>query len=284
MQPSEFATLGIILFLGRYFGYHSRHFHTFYRGFGKPMLAVGGVVVLILLGGDLSTTAITGAMIFCLSFVAGVRLRFLVLAGVLGVALAVAAMHASPTRMARFLYYRYPEQYQDNETYQLWASQLAIGSGGWRGLGFTESRMKRRYLPEAHTDFIVAIAGEELGFAGIALLLLLYATMIFSILWIGAMAADREGVLICSGVALALGLRAFVNIGVVGGFLPTTGVTAPLISYGGSSAVASLLGVGLVLNVGKVAHRIAMETALDRPQPAPPPSRHLSHRDAVSAD
>ncbi len=281
-QPSEFATLAIILFLALYFSSHSRHLHTFHRGFFKPMAIVGSVVLLILLGGDLSTTAITGTMIFGLCFVAGVRLRFLSLIVILGAVMVLAALYFSPGRMDRLLYYRNPEKYQSHETYQLWSSQLAIGSGGWGGLGFTESRMKRRYLPEAHTDFIIAIIGEELGFIGLTTVILMYAGMIFSVLWIGAMAVDRQGVLICCGVALALGLRAFVNIGVVSGFLPTTGVTAPLISYGGSNAVASLLGIGLALNVGRIAAQARTESDSAKLDIAGPPPHDISHRDLLA--
>ena len=279
VQPSEFASLAIILFLSRYFSFHGRHLHTFYRGFFKPMMVVGVLVGLILLGGDLSTTVITGGMIFWLCFFAGVRLRFLVLTVLVGAVVGLTALHIDETRMSRTLYYRSPEQYQQRETYQLWMSQLAMGSGGWSGVGFTEGRIKRRYLPESHTDFIIAIIGEELGFLGVAAAMVFYATMVFSILWIGAAAPDREGMMVCSGVALALGLRAFVNIGVVSGFLPTTGVTAPLISYGGSSAVASLLGAGLVLNVGRIASRAALQRAASaNSEVAEPPRYDLSHR------
>ncbi len=260
IQPSEFAKVAIILFLAYYFGLHARHLGTFYQGFFKPMAAVGVVGLLILLGGDLSTTAITGGMVGILAFVAGVRLRYLLLIALAGIVLGVAAIRISPERMARITSYRNPEAHQQDEGYQLWFSQLALGSGGWRGLGFTNSRMKHRYLPEAHTDFIVAIIGEELGFLGVAAVLVLYIFLTLSTLWIGILAPDREGLLLCCGVALSFGLHAFVNIGVVSGFLPTTGVTAPLISYGGSSVVGALLEVGLVMSVSRVGARGSTDT------------------------
>ncbi len=247
VQPSEFAKLAIILFLAAYFGRYARRLDSFYHGFFKPMFIVGVVTLLILLGGDLSSTVITGAIVFVLAFIAGVRLRYLTLIVLFGVALGAAAIQISPERMSRITSFRDPETHQRDEGYQLWFSQLALGSGGWRGLGFTESRMKHRYLPEAHTDFIVAIIGEELGFTGIAAALFLYLLLTLSILGIGTSAPDREGMLMCCGVALSFGLHAFVNIGVVSGFLPTTGVTAPLISYGGSSIVVALLEIGIVL-------------------------------------
>ena len=266
VQPSEFAKIAIILFIAHYFGRHARHLGTFYRGFFKPMAAVGVIGILILLGGDLSTTAITGGMVGALAFVGGVRLRYLVLIALAGLALGVTTIRISPERMARITSYQNPEAHQQDEGYQLWFSQLALGSGGWRGLGFTNSRMKHRYLPEAHTDFIVAIIGEELGFLGVVGAMVLYIFLTLATLWIGILAPDREGMLLCCGVALAFGLHAFVNIGVVSGFLPTTGVTAPLISYGGSSVVGALLEIGLVLSVSRVG---AQETGDSTPATSP---------------
>lgn len=277
-QPSEFATLAVILFLSRYFTNRQRHFHTFYRGFFIPMVTGGGIAGLILLGGNLSSAVIAGAMVFWLFFIAGIRLRFLALTLILGITASATTLYLSPTRMQRLQYYRHPEEYQNDQTYQLWASQLAIGSGGWHGRGFTESRIKRSFLPEAHTDFIVAIIGEEIGFFGIVFLLSLYAVTVSTILWIGAMAVDQKGLLLCSGIALAIGLRALVNIGVVGGFLPTTGVTAPLVSYGGSSIFATLTGIGLVLNISRVAGKSAAENKDKKSEIIPPRGRHLSHR------
>jgi cell division protein FtsW len=225
------------------------------RGFLKPMVAVGFVAGLILLGGDLSSTAITGWVIFGLAFVGGVRLRYLFIVLLAGLVMAGTAIKLSPERISRITSYRNPEEVQATDGYQLWHSQLALGSGGWRGLGFTNSRMKRYYLPEAHTDFIVAIIGEELGFLGVASLVILYAGLMTSAFWLAALAPDREGMLICTGVALLLGLQALVNVSVVSGFCPTTGVTAPFLSYGGSSIVASLLGIGLTLSVSRISEQ-----------------------------
>jgi cell division protein FtsW len=252
VQPSEFAKLAIILFLAGYLPRHARHMRDFYRGFLKPLGAAGIVTGLILLGGDLSSTAITGSVVFGLAFIGGVRLRYLALSVLAGLLLAGVAIKMSPERMSRITSYRDPERFQKDDGYQLWYSQLAIGSGGLKGLGFTNSRMKRYYLPEAHTDFIVAIVGEEWGYLGIGFLILAYSALATSILWIGVLAPDREGALLCAGIGLLAGLQALVNISVVSGFCPTTGVTAPFVSYGGSSIVATLLGIGLVLNVSRV--------------------------------
>ncbi len=284
LQPSEFAKIAIILFLASYYARKEDVVLDGKRGVVYPMIPVGIVMVLVLLGGSLSVTVITGSMVFFMAFIAGVRLRYLTPV-VLAVAVAVIAavlitrpetarppLRSAPAaarvtgaqpphseidrRLDRIRAWRYPDDYQRSRGYQLWHSFLALGSGGWGGLGFTHSRMKQRYLPEAHTDFIVSIVGEELGFLVILALVLAYLLLALSILWLAGLAADPEGRLICSGVGLSLGLHAFVNLGVVSGVLPTTGVTIPFLSYGGSSIVASGIGIGLVLSVSRISEQI----------------------------
>ena len=248
-QPSEFAKSGIIVFMGPSYSPNVRHLPLFWQGFPQPCGIVGLVILLILLGGDLSTAAITGSVVACILFIAGVRLRFLALATVLAGAVLTGAIYTNPERISRITSYRNPEKVQRSSGYQLWHSQLALGSGGTIGRGFTESRMKHRYLPEAHTDFIVAIIGEELGFIGVLLLLMLYMTLMGCAFWIGCVADTLEGTLICAGIGLSLGLHAFLNISVVSGFCPTTGISVPFISYGGSNMLASLIEVGLLYSV-----------------------------------
>jgi cell division protein FtsW len=158
--------------------------------------------------------------------------------------------------------------------YQLWMSMLALGSGGWDGLGFTESRMKKFYLPEAHTDFIVAVIGEELGFLAVLILITAYALLVGVCFWMATQAVDKEGVLICVGMGASFGLHAFFNIAVVSGFIPTTGITAPFVSYGGSNVLASGIGIGLLLSISRHSERVALERAAQAQAGAaiPPPA------------
>ncbi len=262
MQPSEFAKPFLVLYLSDYYSRHARHVQQFKRGFLRPVLVSGAILGLVFAGRDLSTTVITGMLVVALMFVAGVRVRYLVLVILAGLLFIWAVLAVSPERKRRFTVYQDPEPYQRTEGYQLWHSQLALGSGGVTGLGFTDSRMKQFYLPEAHTDFIVAIVGEELGFVWVVLLLVWYCLLTGVILWIAGLAADRMGVLICVGVGLFIGIQALINVSVVSGFAPTTGVTAPFLSYGGSSMIASLLGIGLVLSVSRVSAREALRDGL----------------------
>lgn len=264
LQPSELAKPVIILFLAGYMPRHARHTREFWRGFFKPMAAVGLVVGLILVGGDLSSTVITGGIVFVAAFVGGMRLRYLLLMLLAGSAMAYLAVKISPERLNRIVTFRDPESYQQAEGYQLWHSQLALGSGGLRGLGFTNSRMKRHYLPEAHTDFIVAIVGEELGFIGVMVLIVLYVGLTGSGFWLAGLAHDREGVILSACVATTLGLQAFVNISVVSGFGPTTGVTAPFLSYGGSSMIVCLILVGLLLSCSMRSEEAVIQDTVDK--------------------
>jgi cell division protein FtsW (lipid II flippase) len=191
-------------------------------------------------------------------------------AGSTGRALILAEKVIGKERTSRFVGWLDPETMQSADGYQLWHSYLALGSGGYGGLGFTESRMKQRYLPEAHTDFIMSIVGEELGCVTLFLVVLVYASLTILAFTIGAQATDREGSLICAGTAVSLGLHALVNLGVASGLLPTTGVTAPFVSYGGSNIVASWLGAGLLFSVSRTANRRAQ---LEEAEPGTEASR-----------
>ncbi|MFW5996908.1 MAG: FtsW/RodA/SpoVE family cell cycle protein [Lentisphaeria bacterium] len=258
IQPSEFAKLGIIFFLANYFMRHARNAGEFYRGFIKPLAVVGLVLILILAGGDFSTTAIAGSVVMALSFIGGMRLRYLTILLLGGILLGSVFIYLNPERLSRITSYQNPEEYQEGGSYQLWYSQLALGSGGWTGMGFTDSRLKHFYLPEAHTDFIAAILGEELGFIGILALMILYVLLLLSSFWIGFLAMDREGTMLAAGIGLLFAFHAFINLSVVSGFCPTTGVSAPFLSYGGSNIIASLLGAGILLNISRTTEKEAL--------------------------
>ena len=262
LQPSEFAKPIVVLFLAEYYQLRARHTREFKRGFLVPLLCCSVVIGLIFLGRNLSTTVITGSIMVVIMFVAGVRLRYLVLLAVLGVGFFAMVVTFSKEHQRRMTTFRNPEPIQQGEGYQLWHSQLALGSGGWWGLGITQSRMKQYYLPEAHTDFIVAIVGEELGFRAVLGLLVLYCLLGGSIFAMAAQAQTKGAILICVGIGWALAFQAFVNIGVVSGFGPTTGVTAPFLSYGGSSMLSCMLAVGLLLSVSRVSEKEAAAVEL----------------------
>lgn len=252
IQPSEFAKLAIIIYLARYYGTNPRYIRTFKNGLLRPLALIGVVMFGILIGGSLSVTIITSAVVLGIFFVVGIRLRyFMILIILFGFVFTVVVLK-SPVRASRITSFLNPEKYKKSTGYQLYSSQLALGSGHWRGLGFNRSRMKEFYLPEAHTDFIMAIVGEELGYVAMLAVIFLYLAFVAMAFMLSAYAVDQEGMLLAFGIGLSIGFHALINIGVVSGFFPTTGVTAPLISYGGSSILMTWICIGLLWNIARI--------------------------------
>ena len=268
LQPSEFAKPALIIFLAHYYGTKPRNVLSFTKGVWRPMLVVGMIVILVLLGGSLSVTMITGMVVMAVMFIAGVRLRYLLLLISIGILLFATVVVVSPERVSRLTSFRHPEAAPSGNGYQLLMSQYALGSGHWTGVGFNESRLKERYLPESHTDFILAIVGEELGFTAVAGVMLMYLLVLGAALTVSTNALDREGMLLTAGVGLSIGLHALIHAAVVSGAGPTTGITAPLISYGGSSMLTTWIGIGLLVSVIRttIANSDADEEAAGRPR------------------
>lgn len=263
VQPSEFAKVVMVIFWANFLSRHSRQIELEPLKKICPVMfgSLAVVALLIMAGRDLGTTALLCIVFFSMLFVGGVPLRYvlplpaLAVGGLLGIniplvrGLLMKIGILTQYRMARLTSYLDPEQFADKEGYQLWHSQLALGSGSWTGIGFTESRFKLQYLPEAHTDFILAIVGEELGFVFIGLVIFVY--LIFALVGylICRKARTRQGMLIAFGMTTFMAVQAFINIGVICGALPTKGMPAPLISYGGSSLVTCLTAAGLIFSV-----------------------------------
>ena len=250
LQPSEYAKFALLLFLSAYYGTRSKNaIDNFWKGLVIPSLSSGTILLLILLGKDLSTTLITGFMVGGIMFCAGVKIRHLALLFFLGAVAAVLMLVTSPERMSRIKSFTQVDENASDDSYQLQVSQYALGGGGLKGRGFTRSIMKKGYLPEKHTDFILAIWGEEMGFLGTLFVLLCYMGLMVCLIGLACISQDRVGMLICMGFCVLVTMQSIVNIGVISGWGPTTGVTAPYISYGGSSILSLLMCTGLVFNV-----------------------------------
>jgi cell division protein FtsW len=249
VQPSEFSKLFLVIYLAAYYGRLPRErIQEFVPGVLVPGLVAGCILALIVLGKDLSTTVITAGMAFVVMYLAGIRFRWVLLFGLLGILLVVAFIQLSPMRVNRITAYRNTKENRNEESYQLWRSQLCLGFGGLTGQGYANGVMKT-YLPESHTDFIVAVIGEEFGLLGIFGVMSAYVTIALCIVAIAQQCRVRSDLLLCLGIAMLLTLQAMVNIGVVSGWCPPTGVTAPFLSYGGSSLISLMFLMGLVLNV-----------------------------------
>ena len=254
LQPSELAKLTMIMFLARYYSRNLEKTQSFKKGV-LPNLAVLAIVAgLILLQKDLGTTVVLLGATFIVFFVAGVRiihLLFLVAGAVLSV---LAAIYLEPFRVKRFFAFIDPWMDPLGDGFQIIQSLMAIGSGGLFGVGFGESKQKFFYLPERHTDFIYAIIGEEWGFIGGFLVIFLFAVFIWRGCKIALSVQDNFGRLLAVGITAIIGFQATLNIAVVTGSVPVTGITLPFISYGGSSLLFSLVGVGILLNISRGAY------------------------------
>ena len=249
LQPSEFASLAVILYLSYSLANKQEKMKLFTIGFLPHILISGVFIGLIGIETDFGTALTLAAIVFAMLFVGGTRLTHLLVA-LGGVStLAVLAVLKDPKKFNRFLSFLHPWKYGADVGYQLKQSLLAIGSGNLVGLGPGQSRAKLFYLPDAHTDFILSIFSEEMGFVGFFLVLALFALLVVRGLRLSLKAPDTFGSYLALGLTLVIGLPAAINLGVVSGILPTKGLSLPFLSYGGSSLIASMLAVGILLNI-----------------------------------
>ena len=251
IQPSEFAKIAVAIFVAKYCADNARTFSLIRHRRGLlPLCAGAGIVILgILMGRDLGTTILVGTMTFFTMLAAGLFFRYLIIPVILGGVIAVYIKLFDPMRLARVVSFMNPEVVQKGKGYQLWNSLLALGSGNWFGVGFMTSRLKAKYLPEAHTDFILAIVGEELGFVAMAAVILLYTLYGYYALRIAFRSGSRLGMLLGFALTLGVTVQAAINLAVVSGSAPTKGMPAPFISYGGSNMIACLLATGLLVSI-----------------------------------
>ena len=253
-QPSELMKLAMVLYAADYTVRKQQHLHTFVRGFLPMSVALGLVGVLLLMEPDLGAFMVIVAIAVGILFIGGINGKlFSALLAIL-VSSFLLLIWLSPWRRERLFVYLDPWN-PDNaygSAYQLSHSLIALGRGEWFGVGLGSSVEKLHYLPEAHTDFIVAVIGEELGFVGVSALILTFGFVVWRSFNIGRQASAMDRLfsgIVAQGVALWFGVQAFINIGVVLGLLPTKGLTLPLVSYGGSGIVMNLVAFALLLRV-----------------------------------
>jgi cell division protein FtsW len=251
MQPSELAKFVVVVAVSSILAGNIRHLGEVLRWAVPILLVVGSVSILILFQRDLGTMMVIAATVFLLLFVAGVRLKHLLIgAGVTGLA-AFTMIMGEGYRRARLFSFLHPWSDPQNTGYQIVQSLIALGSGHLVGVGLGASRQKWMYVPNAHTDFIFAILGEELGLLGELAVLALFGALLWAGIRIALRAPDTFGRLLAGGITAWLGLQAVVNLGAVTGIMPITGVPLPFVSFGGSSLVVSMGAVGVLLSVGR---------------------------------
>ena len=252
-QPAEFAKLALILFLASYYARRADKLASFLDGFMPPLLVTALFAGLVILQPNFGTAMILLLVAGILGFVGGARIGHLAMALGCGVPVLAALMLTTPYVKARLLALVDPARASSRAVYQVTQSFYALGPGGLLGRGLGDSMQKLFYLPEPHTDFIFAIVGEELGFLGAAAVVLGYALFLWRGTWVVLRAPDAFGAHLAMGITGAIVGQAAVNMGVVLGLLPTTGVPLPFLSFGGSSMVFTLVGVGILLSVSQAA-------------------------------
>ncbi len=250
LEPSELVKFGSVFFLARYLSAHQENLHV--PKTLIPAFAVIGVLALLLLKQpDFGAAVMLTLVLFTMLFVAGADARHLGGAG--GVALVALVIQAGRRayRMRRLSAFLNPWQTAQSSGFQLIQSFIAFGAGGGWGVGLGASRQKMFYLPQAHTDFVFAVIGEEFGVAGALVVIALFITILVRGMRIARREPDPFGSLLAVGLTALLSLQAFVNMAVVTGLVPTKGLPLPFLSYGGTSMVVSLAAVGVLMALGR---------------------------------
>ena len=248
-QPSELAKLTLIIFLAYSLSKKEKKIKSFSVGFLPHFILTLAMSGLVLLQPDFGTAMILLFLFFILMFVAGARIKYL--ASILGVMSVGCYFLISCVgyRLDRITAYLNPWEDPTATGFQIIQSFLAFGSGGLWGTGLGNGKQKLFYLPEPHTDFIFSIIGEELGFIGVLLIIILFIILLYCGIKIAIRSQDLFGAYLALGITSLIELHAAINLGVVMGLLPTKGSTLPFISYGGTSLVVNLISIGILLNI-----------------------------------
>ena len=250
-QPAELAKIALVIYLAYSLGKMAEKVKSFTVGFLPHLMIAGIMMGLLLMQPDLGNAVIIGATVMVLLFVAGAKVSYMLLALMAAAPVIYYAIVGTPWRMQRMLAYFDPWQHRRSGAgYQITESLISIGSGGMWGLGLGEGKQKLFFLPEAHNDFIAASLGEELGLIGLIALLLLCIAVVVRGVRAAVGARDAFGMYLAFGFTALFGMQALVNLGVVMGLLPAKGLPLPLVSYGGTSLIFYMFGLGVLLNVG----------------------------------
>ncbi|BAF60043.1 bacterial cell division membrane protein [Pelotomaculum thermopropionicum SI] len=249
--PAELAKLSVIIFVAYGLSRQKERVRQFSKGVLPYLTVMTLAAGLIMLQPDLGTTLSLAGIVFAMIFAAGASMAHLGSIAAAGLAAVVFAIVMEPYRMKRFLAFLDPWADPQGAGFHIIQGLYAIGSGGLFGLGLGQSRQKFLYLPESHTDSIFAIIGEELGFIGASLVIMLFILFVWRGLKIAVSSQDPFASLLATGVTAWIGVQAIINIGVMTGSLPFTGIPLPFISSGGTSLLFTMAGVGILLNISR---------------------------------
>jgi len=248
-QPSELAKVALIIYMAYSLDKKQDKVKMFSTGFLPYMVLLAGLLLILLKQHDLGAALTMGGVAILMLFAAGTRPRYILGMVVLALPFLYFLVMNVDYRRRRILAYLNPWEDPTNTGFQIIQSWLAFGNGGVIGQGLGEGKQKMFYLPEAHTDFILSVVGEELGLIGVVVIAAMFLMLVLRGGRVALMSQDPFGRFLAFGIVTLLGIQAFVNMGVVTGLLPTKGLALPFISYGGSSLIVTLFAVGILLNV-----------------------------------
>ncbi len=248
-QPSEMAKIALIIYMAYSLDKKQEKVKFFSTGFAPYMVLLSILLALLLKQHDLGAALTMGVVAIIMLFTAGTRPRYILGMGVLALPFICYLVLTESYRLRRIKAFLDPWKDPTDAGFQIIQSWLAFGNGGIVGQGLGEGKQKMFYLPEAHTDFIMSVVGEELGLIGVLVIAAMFFLLVQRSIRVALQAEDNFGRFLAFGIATLLGIEAFVNIGVVTGLLPTKGLALPFISYGGSSLIITLFAVGILLNV-----------------------------------
>lgn len=275
LQPSEMAKLAIIVLAAWYCERYARHMRDWKKGVVIPACLFVPLLLLIFIEPDRGTTILLAAVLSVMFLVAGVRWQYFAVPAVLGATALVVSFAHDPMRMGRIQAWLDVEGNKTGVGLQAYQAMLALGAGGWTGLGLGNGRQKLGFVPEHHTDFIFSIIGEELGLIATLGIVLAFVVIILCGLLISMRARETFGLLLGCGITFLIGFQAFINIGVVTSALPNKGLPLPFISYGGSSLVMMLSCVGVLVSIARHA-REAVPVAENPLEPLNPFATHTA--------
>ena len=251
IQPSEFAKMGLIIFVSKYLTNNKKDMKNVIKGVFPILFVILIFFGLIMLEPDFGTAMVIVITLITLIFVSGVKVSFFLKAGLLGIIGIVGIIISAPYRLKRIVSFLNPWSDPLGSGYQILQSLYAIGPGGLLGQGYLNSRQKYFYLPEPQTDFIFSIISEELGFLGVLIVTILFLIIFYRGIVIALKKTDLFGKYLSFGLSFGLIIQACLNLLVVVGLIPVTGVTLPFISYGGSSLLISMASIGIILNISR---------------------------------
>jgi len=248
-QPAELAKFTVVIFLAKYIHNWNKKMNDFKTGMFKPFLIMGPILLLVFLEKDFGIPTIIFVTIIILLFVGGAKLKHLFLIFLPIIPIAIVFILKYKYRLSRLTIFLNPWSDPDGAGYQIIQSLSAFGSGGLWGRGLGESKINNLFLPESHTDFIFPIIGEEIGFLGTILVVILFIILFYTGTQIAKYAKNTFGSILAFGITLTISLQAIVNMGVCLDLLPNKGLPLPFISFGGSSLLMTFTSIGILLNI-----------------------------------